>query len=242
MEAYPAQHSTADIENVFCSRDSRSLQTCCGVLAFIAFVLGGCLFANVARADHDIEHEVENLKGGLGAVEERVWDLEQQISTNTAPDFLVKDANGTQIGEVISFTGINSYLMETSYMVGKNNMTFLLSIENNNIDFGITLNTEYWQDSGCALAPIIPKEIHDGNPIPAFDAYVVYLTSAGTEGLFASSGDPSFVLNQFYTRSLGSSTGGCSSASGPREFFSAVEVISDITSAFPSPFTVERTQ
>ena len=33
--------------------------------------------AGPAYADHDIDHVVQNLKGGLGAVEQRVWDLEQ---------------------------------------------------------------------------------------------------------------------------------------------------------------------
>ncbi len=30
-------------------------------------------------ADHDVEHVVQNLKGGLGALEQRVWDNDQRL-------------------------------------------------------------------------------------------------------------------------------------------------------------------
>ena len=41
--------------------------------------LGFVHLTGPAYAEHDVAHVVENLKGGLGALEERVWDCEQGI-------------------------------------------------------------------------------------------------------------------------------------------------------------------
>ena len=37
------------------------------------------MFAGTAYADHTIDHEVQNLKGGVGALEQRLWDCENGI-------------------------------------------------------------------------------------------------------------------------------------------------------------------
>ncbi len=42
-------------------------------------------FAGPALADHTGDHTIQNLKGGLGAVEQRVWDLERAPTGPTGP-------------------------------------------------------------------------------------------------------------------------------------------------------------
>ena len=42
-------------------------------------VVGFASMSGLAYADHVVEHALENLKGGLGALEQRVWDCEQGI-------------------------------------------------------------------------------------------------------------------------------------------------------------------
>ena len=44
--------------------------------AVAAFVFSFASMTGPAFADHDIDHVVQNLKGGLGALEQRVWDCE----------------------------------------------------------------------------------------------------------------------------------------------------------------------
>lgn len=44
-------------------------------------VLIPCLFlSTIGQADHTIDHEVQNLKGGLSAIEQRLWDCENGIN------------------------------------------------------------------------------------------------------------------------------------------------------------------
>ena len=53
-----------------------------GTLAVLpAALLSAMLFglSTPALADHDVEHVVTNLKGGLGALEQRVWDCEHGV-------------------------------------------------------------------------------------------------------------------------------------------------------------------
>ncbi|WP_332821275.1 hypothetical protein, partial [Pseudomonas sp.] len=45
--------------------------------ALLSAVLFG--LSTPALADHDVEHVVTNLKGGLGALEQRVWDCEHGV-------------------------------------------------------------------------------------------------------------------------------------------------------------------
>ena len=48
-------------------------------LGVSVMALGFASITGPAFAEHDIEHIVQNLKGGLGALEERVWDCEHGI-------------------------------------------------------------------------------------------------------------------------------------------------------------------
>ena len=54
---------------------SRLAAAVMGIAVAAVISLGGA----PAYADHDTEHVVENLKGGLGALEQRVWDCEHGI-------------------------------------------------------------------------------------------------------------------------------------------------------------------
>ena len=38
------------------------------------------LGSNPAYADHNVDHVVESLKGGLGALEQRIWDCENGVN------------------------------------------------------------------------------------------------------------------------------------------------------------------
>ena len=237
-----------------CVAADRFLSPVRSVAGLSALALAAQFAASPAHADHDLQHEVDNLKGGLGAVEERVWDLEQQAlnAPDPAPELVVRDANGAQFGRVVSFFQAQnffgfSYIVSVPYLVGTTDMTFLLRTEGNGIYLTpFDLQTEYWQDSGCELMPLIAMDVAEGAPSPAFDPYVIYKDqSTGAHGLFAPSGDPSVVLNQFYSigYSLNSpNPGQCVSRSGPKEFVPAVEVEADIAAAFPAPFSVERVQ
>lgn len=53
----------------------------CAVIAFAASLLFSPIHGNgVAYADHVLEHTVQNLKGGLGALEQRIFDCENGIA------------------------------------------------------------------------------------------------------------------------------------------------------------------
>ena len=49
------------------------------VASAAVIVVGFASMTGPAYADHNVDHTVENLKGGLGALEERVWDCEHGI-------------------------------------------------------------------------------------------------------------------------------------------------------------------
>jgi len=49
-----------------------------GAAILVVLALAIMTSSGRALADHDVSHTVENLKGGLGVVEQRVWDLEQR--------------------------------------------------------------------------------------------------------------------------------------------------------------------